>query len=1078
MSTRTLPSVGTRGATSALSGPTPPPRCVSGPRGRWRARCCTPPTALTDRRPWGPVPSQPDELSFAEGDVVGVVREESGGWWLGLVGEQLGWYPSKYCEEIPEGEDGSEGGATVLDDASTAAGADAEAEDSGSNEAGGAVAAEETVSRTTLDSTGESSGLEIIMVEGGEGVSADALRSALGAVSGGGAAAPSTAVASAAVAMAASVAPAASAAAVASPAPTVTPTVAPDGAATAATAEDARGDGRRVQRIDSGVAVGSAERWFDGLPSAVVDAMSDTQKRRQEAAFECLTSERAYLHDLRVMISVFLEPMRQHRALDKADLAVLFSNIEQVRIRPVRPARLRHRVLIRARADTASWGWAMLACACRMQLVPLSEELVHCLEERRAKSQVIERVGDLYLLMADFFKMYTLYCSNYEYALALLEKELAGNKGFRTFLAECEKHKECRLLNLQSFLIKPVQRVCKYPLLLGAVLKHTPEAHVDYSPLRAAIAKIEAVVTMVNEGSRAAEAVKRMLEIQNRIRGFELNGQPFQLITPSRRLLREDAALEMVAPGKFEERSALLFNDMILILRMTGKLTALLLFTECIVNGDLPQYGQEEEVLMFEVIHIGRSKVTLKVKKPEVKQIWVDEIVEGTREHLERQQEEWLARSTSPTLSDEAVPATGSPSPSPTASPNTERKRRRLFQRSTSSVATGKGDSDPGVTDAQASGHEAEPNPATDAAEPAAADKAEAKRRDQELRRSRKEAQKRAAEERRASKRADKAAKRAQMAAAQQAKKEEREAQLAAKRAETQSQQQAAAQVVAVAKEQARHDAKVESEAKRAARAEAKRAKAAEKAQRRQQKLERDERAKREAEAAAATAVAAVAAAPQPASAVPTRQDGQGIAQPTEKIASGPAAAVAATAATSTADRSPAPRAFTPMSNLRRIAQPTGGSGEVGSPYPQSFLRPASDAASSGAGGGSSGYRRTGSAVGPATRATPPAATGASTGGFALPSAYVRTQQRDKSSPVRVTSFEKHNGAYVRRAAGVGRSCPGSTALIRARVRVDIRTDSAQAGRLTCHAAPLVYGVLQFAPGADYDVSERSRHRS
>jgi hypothetical protein len=38
---------------------------------------------------------------------------------------------------------------------------------------------------------------------------------------------------------------------------------------------------------------------------------------------------------------------------------------------------------------------------------------------------------------------------------------------------------QCRKLDLKSFLIKPVQRICQYPLLLQELLKHTPDAHQD-----------------------------------------------------------------------------------------------------------------------------------------------------------------------------------------------------------------------------------------------------------------------------------------------------------------------------------------------------------------------------------------------------------------------------------------------------------------------------------------------------------------------------------------------------------------------------------------------------------------------
>ena len=44
-------------------------------------------------------------------------------------------------------------------------------------------------------------------------------------------------------------------------------------------------------------------------------------------------------------------------------------------------------------------------------------------------------------------------------------------------------------MDLGSFIIKPIQRICKYPLLLQSIVDHTPKDHFDYENLLAAVAK-------------------------------------------------------------------------------------------------------------------------------------------------------------------------------------------------------------------------------------------------------------------------------------------------------------------------------------------------------------------------------------------------------------------------------------------------------------------------------------------------------------------------------------------------------------------------------------------------------------
>jgi len=48
--------------------------------------------------------------------------------------------------------------------------------------------------------------------------------------------------------------------------------------------------------------------------------------------------------------------------------------------------------------------------------------------------------------------------------------------------------KSRRFLHLEDFLIAPVQRLCKYPLLLRELKKFTPESHSDFKPVQEAMA--------------------------------------------------------------------------------------------------------------------------------------------------------------------------------------------------------------------------------------------------------------------------------------------------------------------------------------------------------------------------------------------------------------------------------------------------------------------------------------------------------------------------------------------------------------------------------------------------------------
>ncbi|KAI0061868.1 hypothetical protein BV25DRAFT_1826155 [Artomyces pyxidatus] len=67
--------------------------------------------------------------------------------------------------------------------------------------------------------------------------------------------------------------------------------------------------------------------------------------------------------------------------------------------------------------------------------------------------------------------------------------------------------------DLPSLLIKPVQRLLKYSLLLNAIIDDTPDSHGDKENLRKAKVMMEVVSHAVNEGQRRREVVKEVLSI-------------------------------------------------------------------------------------------------------------------------------------------------------------------------------------------------------------------------------------------------------------------------------------------------------------------------------------------------------------------------------------------------------------------------------------------------------------------------------------------------------------------------------------------------------------------------------------
>jgi len=110
-------------------------------------------------------------------------------------------------------------------------------------------------------------------------------------------------------------------------------------------------------------------------------------------------------------------------------------------------------------------------------------------------------------------------------------------------------------------MIKPVQRLCKYPLLLRELLKFTPESHPDHAALQAAYIKIEEAVSHVNEAKRKKENSEKMRHISQ-----ILNDDTLELIQPSRNFIKEgEVENYKLKNEKLIKTNLYLFNDFVIV---------------------------------------------------------------------------------------------------------------------------------------------------------------------------------------------------------------------------------------------------------------------------------------------------------------------------------------------------------------------------------------------------------------------------------------------------------------------------------------------------------------------------------
>ncbi|SPO31627.1 related to Intersectin 1 [Ustilago trichophora] len=277
-----------------------------------------------------------------------------------------------------------------------------------------------------------------------------------------------------------------------------------------------------------------APSWSSLVGPNILSGLSDTERKRQEAIFELISTETAHVRDLQIIVEVFFNSM-QSMLSDKAS-TVIFANIESVLFTAV---------------------------------TYLSD-----LEARQKEDRLfVTTIGDVLERHMPAMSVYLPYCVNQQSASEILEAERKRDTRVDIHLLNLRtNHPAARGLDLSHFLLVPMQRLTRYPLLLGQILRYTPEDHADYARVKAAKETAEGILAKTNEAIREHEDATALSKLsENLWLGEEAKldlTKPF--IDPAqpgvkrhRRVLRD----EMVAKSKSGRKLRLvLTTDLLLVL--------------------------------------------------------------------------------------------------------------------------------------------------------------------------------------------------------------------------------------------------------------------------------------------------------------------------------------------------------------------------------------------------------------------------------------------------------------------------------------------------------------------------------
>ncbi|KAM9317473.1 rho guanine nucleotide exchange factor 26 [Gastrophryne carolinensis] len=261
-------------------------------------------------------------------------------------------------------------------------------------------------------------------------------------------------------------------------------------------------------------------------------SVGQEERKRQEAMFEVISSEHSYLLSLEILIRMFKNSKHLTSTMTKTENHHLFSNITDV--------------------------------------CEASRKFFKELEGRHQRNILIEDISDIVEKHAkSTFDPYVKYCTNEVYQQRTLQKLISTNASFKDALSRIESQEECRNLPMISFLILPMQRVTRLPLLMDTICQKTPKESTKYEACKQALKEVGKLVRLCNEGARKMERMEMMVTINSQL---EFKIKPFPLVSSSRWLLKRGEITSYVEDnGIFSRRTTkqqvyfFLFNDVLII---------------------------------------------------------------------------------------------------------------------------------------------------------------------------------------------------------------------------------------------------------------------------------------------------------------------------------------------------------------------------------------------------------------------------------------------------------------------------------------------------------------------------------
>ncbi|XP_065187706.1 serine/arginine repetitive matrix protein 2-like isoform X3 [Sycon ciliatum] len=257
-----------------------------------------------------------------------------------------------------------------------------------------------------------------------------------------------------------------------------------------------------------------------------LEKLSSSEVKLQEAIYELQTSEESYNKSLKVLVDFFMVKFRgcddETPLCCKEDIDTLFSNSSD--------------------------------------LLEISSTFLADLRQRSEESIVVESVSDLIMQHIRLFEPYVGYCREQCLQNAKLNHLLQTDPTFEKALRQLEQAPDAHKLPISSYLLLPMQRITRMPLLLRAVVERTPDESDEKANILRAMEYTQKLVKRCNEGARSLEL---MSELESQLK-FEKVTQ--MDIIAGHRIIYQVGVVRRINQKKRKKLVNLYaFNDLVLV---------------------------------------------------------------------------------------------------------------------------------------------------------------------------------------------------------------------------------------------------------------------------------------------------------------------------------------------------------------------------------------------------------------------------------------------------------------------------------------------------------------------------------